>query len=534
MDQLSQQLRALPLLGGVISDQKDLGPDTQAMPPLSAMPQTGWVIANRYQVLDRVGAGGLADVFRAHDGLLGRDVAVKVFRSQGDTDDNIGGKTRQQLELQALAGLSHPNLITLFDGSIDASNGPAFLVMELITGPSLSARISEGPLAEPEVRQVATQIADALDYVHERGMVHRDVKPANILLGTDSSNYPELSVRARLSDFGIVRLLGSERLTSADFMVGTATYLAPEQARGADVGPKADVYSLGLVLIEALTGARSFEGPPLAAVMARLERSPDIPEQLPHPWPNLLRDMTATEVDHRPSAAEVARILRGAATTIPPMVAVPVPKPVPELVPRPVPEPVAATSVAAMSAQGPPGGPPQQIPPEQAPRNQPGRPPAGQSARQRVIGWVAAAAVVLALGATGFALANRGSDSSGQNTPPKAPASDGSTTGRPGGVGPGVVSPAVEASAPTTTSDPDSSTDSLPTPSTTASSSPADGVGVTAPASSTPAASSSAPTSAAPSSGSSSSTAASSSNPPSSSPATSPSASGASAAAALG
>jgi serine/threonine protein kinase len=251
----------------------------------------------------------MAEVFRAHDQLLARDVAVKVFRAHTDPDEATGGVQRQELELQTLARLSHPNLITLFDGSIGSDGEPAFLVMELISGPSLAAQIAQAPLTEPEAREIAVQIAGALAYVHSQHMVHRDIKPANILLGADGTT-GESTVRARLSDFGIVRLLGSEHLTSADFMVGTASYLAPEQARGAEVGPAADIYALGLVLIEALTGQRSYQGPALEAVLARLDRSPEIPAGLPRPWPELLTAMTLMDAEQRPSAAEVARALR--------------------------------------------------------------------------------------------------------------------------------------------------------------------------------------------------------------------------------
>ncbi|MDQ2839411.1 MAG: serine/threonine protein kinase, partial [Actinomycetota bacterium] len=262
---------------------------------------TGWLLAQRYRILARIGAGGMAEVFRAHDELLARDVAVKVFRSQLDPADSAGGSQRQQIELQALAQLSHQNLITLFDGSVTGTDGHAYLVMELVDGPSLAARIEESPLSEPAAREVAVQISDALDYVHARGMVHRDVKPANILLGTDATT-GESEVRARLSDFGIVRLLGSDHLTNVAFTVGTASYLAPEQARGAEVGPAADVYALGLVLIEALTGIRAYPGAPMVAVMARLERPPEIPPGLPQPWPALLPAMTALDPADRPSA----------------------------------------------------------------------------------------------------------------------------------------------------------------------------------------------------------------------------------------
>ncbi len=274
--------------------------------------QPGWMLGGRYRVVDRVGAGGMAEVFRAHDQLLARDVAVKVFRTHTDPNEVTGGVQRHEVELQTLARLSHPNLITLFDGSIGSDGEPAFLVMELINGPSLAAQIAHAPLTEPMARELAAQIAAALAYVHSQHMVHRDIKPANILLGSDgvAGEATGNPLRARLSDFGIVRLLGSEHLTSADLMVGTASYLAPEQARGAEVGPPADVYALGLVLIEALTGRRSFQGPALETALARLERSPEIPADLPQPWPALLQAMTAMDPQARPTAAEVSRTLR--------------------------------------------------------------------------------------------------------------------------------------------------------------------------------------------------------------------------------
>ncbi len=181
--------------------------------------------------------------------------------------------------------------------------------MELVEGPSLARRIESGPVPEPQVRAIGAQIADALAYVHAAGMVHRDVKPANILLGSDAGG-----VRARLTDFGIVRLIGDERLTRVDMTLGSASYLAPEQARGSSVGPPADVYAFGLTLIEALSGVRSFDGPALEAVAARLTSDPVVPPGLPAPWPGILRAMTARDPTARPPARRVAHALRGQST----------------------------------------------------------------------------------------------------------------------------------------------------------------------------------------------------------------------------
>jgi serine/threonine protein kinase len=286
-------------------------PDTQPIPtqqPGSA----GWTLGGRYRVVDRLGQGGMAEVFRAHDELLDRDVAVKVFRTLRVAGEDTHTEERRELELQSLAQLSHPNLITLFDGSV-ADDGPGYLVLELVDGPDLASRLRDGPLPEPEARLIGAQLADALSYVHAHGMVHRDVKPANILLGADDVT-PE-SVRARLSDFGIVRMVGSERMTAADLTLGTASYVAPEQARGADVEPPADVYALGLVLIEALSGVRCFDGPLHEALAARLTTAPTIPAGLPAPWPELLAAMTARDPAQRPSAADVADGLRSALPT---------------------------------------------------------------------------------------------------------------------------------------------------------------------------------------------------------------------------
>lgn len=360
------------------------------------------MLGGRYRVLDRIGSGGMAEVFRARDEVLDRPVAVKVFKTTHVApDDDARGLERQQLEVAALARLNHPNLIALYDGSIGSGDGPAFIVMELIDGPSLAARIAGGPLPEASVREIAIQLADGLAYVHAQGMVHRDVKPENILLGVDRSD-DDSTVRARLSDFGIVRLLGSERLTSADLTLGTASYLAPEQARGSHVDPPADIYALGLVLLEALTGRRMYDGPALEAALARLSQRPEIPAGLPEPWPGLLYAMTETDPRLRPSATEVARVLRNEGSRALPLVPLAVP-------------------VAAGFAEAPTG----MVPVAAAAGSEPAPPAAPH--RRRPSGMVIAAALSLLVILTTlgiFLFAGNGAKSPAQTPAGRSPAAE--------------------------------------------------------------------------------------------------------------
>jgi serine/threonine protein kinase len=174
--------------------------------------------------------------------------------------------------------------------------------MEFVEGETLSDAMRSRPLAAERLAEIGAAVADALAHVHARGMVHRDVKPANVLLGKDGS--------VKLTDFGIARLIDAAKVTSTGMMVGTASYLAPEQVAGEPVGPATDVYALGLVLLEALTGTREYDGPAIEAAMARLHRSPVMPATLPAGWPPVLAAMTAREVDARPSARDVAEALR--------------------------------------------------------------------------------------------------------------------------------------------------------------------------------------------------------------------------------
>ncbi|XVS62111.1 serine/threonine-protein kinase [Actinosynnema sp. CA-299493] len=256
----------------------------------------GSLLAGRYRLLESVGVGGMAEVYRAEDVVLGREVAVKVFRPGWDDT----ARHRFEAEVRTLAGLSHPGLVPVHDAGTGGDT--PFLVMRLVEGHTLRGEIADGPLPAWRVRRLGAELAEALAYVHARGVVHRDVKPSNILLDAHDKPY--------LADFGLAHLPGATRLTRTDQMVGTAAYLAPEQVRGVDVDHPADVYALGLVLLECLTGHREYPGGEVEAAVARLHRSPTIPPHLPAELASLLSSMTATAPDRRPTAADCARALR--------------------------------------------------------------------------------------------------------------------------------------------------------------------------------------------------------------------------------
>lgn len=264
----------------------------------------GALLAARYRVVEPIGAGGMARVFLAHDEALGRRVAVKVLRA--DVADEATAD-RADIETRLLASLNHPGLVTLFDAHL--SHEPRFLVMEHVVGTTLADRIADGPLDARELSALGGQLADALHVVHDAGIVHRDVKPSNILLARSSAL--GVPLRAKLADFGIAHLLDSDRVTSPSLIVGTAAYIAPELLHGADPAPASDIYALGLVLLEAASGERAFAGTEgnRGQLLARLSRDPEIPGGLDPRWRDLLCEMTAREPCDRPTAHEVmARI----------------------------------------------------------------------------------------------------------------------------------------------------------------------------------------------------------------------------------
>jgi serine/threonine protein kinase len=277
--------------------------------------EVGGVLAGRYRIDAIIGRGGMATVYRATDEALGRTVALKVFRSDlADADD----VRRQHEEIRLIAGLNHFALVTLFDAVADDSSGEhgrAFIVMQYVDGTDLRRRLDSGPLDPKTVAMVGADLAEALAYVHDRGVVHRDIKPANILLPNRENE--ATGPQAMLADFGIARIVDATRLTTTGSVLGTASYLSPEQATGSALSSATDVYSLGLVLIECLTGERCFPGSAIETVSARLSRDPEVPETFGADWSELLRSMTAREPTARLDALAAAAALRALALRVP-------------------------------------------------------------------------------------------------------------------------------------------------------------------------------------------------------------------------
>jgi serine/threonine protein kinase len=263
------------------------------------------LLLGRYRPERLLARGGSSMVFRARDENLGRDVAIKLF-SSGSRDD----VARFRTEVGVLAGLRHHGVVSILDAGVDDSSPKdprPFLVIELVEGDTLRARLNTAALTTRQIGEVAFEVAETLEYVHARGVIHRDVTPTNIMVVDYGTRFSR--PRARLTDFGIAMdATRPQELEEETF--GTAAYLSPEQVRGETLTPASDIYSLGLVLLECFTRTVAFRGTPVESALARLDRDPEMPEVVPEPWRALIQSMTHSDASRRPSAADVATAAR--------------------------------------------------------------------------------------------------------------------------------------------------------------------------------------------------------------------------------
>lgn len=262
----------------------------------------GFVLAERFALGHRIASGGMAEVWEARDQILGRTVAIKVIRPEYNDDPVFAARFRD--EAVHAAALLHTNIATVFD--FGEHDGLAYLVMERVDGRPLSQEIRErGPLHPDRVRSIIAQAALALGVAHEAHVIHRDVKPANILLREDDL--------VKLTDFGIARALNAAGHTRMGEMLGTPNYISPEQALGELATGASDLYSLGVVAHEALSGKRPFEAPtPVATALSHIhEAPPPLPAHVPEMLAGVVEDLLAKDPADRPPNARAVAVRLG-------------------------------------------------------------------------------------------------------------------------------------------------------------------------------------------------------------------------------
>ncbi len=265
----------------------------------------GKMMGNRYEILEQLGGGGMAIVYKGRDTILNRLVTIKVLRPEYTTDEDFVRRFRR--EAQSVASLSHPNIVSIYD--VGTEDDIQYLVMEYIDGENLKTVIKrEGALPPERAVQIARQICDALEHAHENKIVHRDVKPHNILITKTG--------RAKLTDFGIAMEAGTATMTGTDTIVGSVHYLSPEQARGEQAGPKSDIYSTGVVLYEMLAGTVPFSGDsPIAVALKHVQQDPPPMDRIRQGIPGPLGHVVYKALEKNPdrrfvSAGEMSLVLQ--------------------------------------------------------------------------------------------------------------------------------------------------------------------------------------------------------------------------------
>ena len=229
------------------------------------------LLGGRYELQDRVGAGGFSEVWRAHDRVLERPVAIKLLDDRNARDPEALARFRS--EAHNAGCLSHGNIAQVYDFGEPEPPDPAYLVMELVDGPALAEVLASGPIDPARCMDIIAQAASGLHEAHMRGLVHRDVKPANLLLSPDA---------VKVADFGISHALDSASLTMTGVVMGSPGYVAPERASGASATPASDLYALGVVAYECLVGAPPFSGTGLEVALAHVNQPfPALPEYVP-------------------------------------------------------------------------------------------------------------------------------------------------------------------------------------------------------------------------------------------------------------
>jgi serine/threonine protein kinase len=257
------------------------------------------LLAGRYVLDEPVGAGEYCEVWRATDTVLTRQVAVKLlhagYSSQGEA------LARFKAEARHAGALSHENIARVYDYG-EPADGQSYLVMELVDGPSLADVLARGPLGTRRTMDTVAQVAAGLQAAHTAGLIHRDVKPANILFTSEGG--------VRITDFGIAHAVGSTPVTSSGMVMGTPGYIAPERVSGAQAGPASDLYALGIVAYECLAGSQPFRGGALDVAIAHRDRPlPPLPASVPAEVAAFVMTLTAKDPARRPaSAGEVARL----------------------------------------------------------------------------------------------------------------------------------------------------------------------------------------------------------------------------------